>query len=517
MEDSKRAYVELVKLHRDAATLSSVSQLLNWDQETYMPPRAAPFRAEQMSELARIVHERRIDPRVGSLLSACERNGVMKDALSAANVREMRRDYDLSTKLPSSLVAELAMTASQSQEVWKESREKNDFESFAPWLEKMMSLSRRKAECLGVKAGGELYDALLDEHEPGMTAKEVEATFTPLRKSLADLIAEIAEAKKSKRGKVSTKCLEVDLDPDSQHRFGMHVLEKMGFDLEAGRLDTTAHPFCSGLGPGDTRLTTRYREEKFTDALFGTLHEMGHGLYEQGLPKNGAEGGKSLDLYGTPLTEAISLGIHESQSRMWENFVGRGKAFWKWALPISKKYFGKALQKYDVKDFFAAVNTTTPSLIRVEADETTYNMHVMIRFEIERLLISGAMKVGDVPGEWNKRYKEYLGVKVPDDRRGCLQDVHWSFGLVGYFPTYTLGNLYAAQLWETILAELPDLEKRMAKGDFAPLRGWLQEKIHKHGKRYRAAELCRVVTGKALSAEPLLRHLRGKAEAVYGL
>lgn len=517
MAEKNGSYAELVKMHREAAALSSVSQLLNWDQETYMPPRAAPFRAEQMAELARIVHDRRTNPRVGELIAACENNGVMKDPTTAANVREMRRDFDQSTRLPSDLVAELALTASQSQDAWKHAREKSDFAAFAPWLEKMMALSRRKAECLGVEASGELYDALIDEHEPGMTARAVEATFTPLRKQLADLIAEIATVSGTKKGKVSTKCLDAKLDSDAQHKFGLHVLGKMGFDLDAGRLDVTTHPFCSGLAPGDTRLTTRYREEKFTDALFGTLHEMGHGLYEQGLPKIGEGAGKGLDLYGTPLTESISLGIHESQSRMWENFVGRGKPFWKWALPLSKKYFGKALQKYSVKDFYAAVNTTTPSLIRVEADETTYNMHVMIRFEIERALISGSMKVKDVPGEWNARYKDYLGVKVPDDRRGCLQDVHWSFGLVGYFPTYTLGNLYAAQMWETILAEIPDLEKRMAKGDFAALRAWLLQKIHRHGKRYRAAELCEKVTGKALSAEPLMRHLRGKAKAVYGI
>jgi carboxypeptidase Taq len=517
MAGSSRSYAELVKWHRVAATLSSVSQLLNWDQETYMPPQAAPFRAEQMSELARLVHERRIDPRVGKLISACERNGVMRDASAAANVREMRRDFNLATKLPSSLVAEIALAASQSQEVWKEAREKSDFSMFAPSLERMVALMRKKAKCLGVARGGEAYDALLDEHEPGMTAKAVEATFTPLRQRLADLIAEIARAKKTRRGKVSTKCLDVELDADAQHKFGLHVLEKMGFELQAGRLDTTTHPFCSGMAPGDTRLTTRYREERFTDALFGTLHEMGHGLYEQGLPKIGSGGKSGLDLYGTPLTEAISLGIHESQSRMWENFVGRGRAFWTWALPISKQYFGKSLLKYGVEDFYAAVNTTTPSLIRVEADEGTYNMHVMIRFEIERGLISGAMKVKEVPGEWNRRYKDYLGVKVPDDRRGCLQDVHWSFGLFGYFPTYTLGNLYAAQFWETIMQEIPDLEKRMAKGDFSALRAWLLKKIHRHGKRYQAAELCRIVTGKPLSADPLLRHLRGKAEAVYGI
>jgi carboxypeptidase Taq len=294
----------------------------------------------------------------------------------------------------------------------------------------------------------------------------------------------------------------------------------MGFDLKHGRLDTTAHPFCQDMGPGDVRLTTRYKGDRFTDALFGTMHEGGHGLYEQGLPVLGVLGGNgdgtgNGSLFGQPLGSAISLGIHESQSRMWENFVGRSKPFWKWLLNKSPKFFGSALDKYDVKDFYHAVNTVTPSFIRVEADETTYNMHVMIRFELERALIEGALPIADLPAEWNRRYAEYLGVKVPDDRRGCLQDVHWSFGLIGYFPTYTLGNLYAAQFWETISEQLPDLNKQIGKGKFLELRDWLRENIHKHGRRYRAAELCKHVTGKDVSADPLMRHLAEKAEAVY--
>ncbi len=511
---SASTYQELVQLHRKVAMISSVSALLNWDQETYMPPAGAEFRAEQQSAIARMVHERRTDARIGELLRACESNGVMKSIDgAAANVREMRRDYDLATKLPTDLVAEIAMVTSQAQEAWKAARRDSDFSAFSPWLERVITLMRRKAQCLGVPAGGELYDCLLDENEPGMTARELERIFPPLRQALTDLIAQVRRAARKKP--VSTRCFDVKLDPQAQHAFGLFVLGQMGFDLRAGRLDTTTHPFCSGLAPGDTRLTTRYREERFTDALYGTMHEMGHGLYEQGLPKLPADGG--ADLYGTPLADAVSLGIHESQSRMWENFVGRSRAFWKWALPKSRKYFGKALDRWDADDFNRAVNTVTPSLIRVEADETTYNMHVMIRFEIERALIAGDMKVKDVPGEWNRRYQEYLGVKVPDDRRGCLQDVHWSFGLVGYFPTYTLGNLYAAQFWEKINADIPALHKQMGKGQFGALRDWLLVNIHRHGKRYRAGELCRLVTGSDLSAEPLLRHLRAKARAVYGV
>jgi carboxypeptidase Taq len=512
------AYAELCELLRQAATLGAVDQLLNWDQETYMPHAAAANRAEQQSLLAAIVHQRKTDPKIGELLARCEADGGLNKPGSetAANLREMRRDYDLATKLPNELVAELAKVGSQAQEVWKAARQKSDFAMFAPWLEKMYGLIRRKAECYGVPSGGELYDALLNEYEQGMTARQIDEIFTPLRGRLAALIAKVRESGGGGgKTKVSTKCLEVKVDPRDQHAFGQRVIETMGFDLTAGRLDVTTHPFCSGFAPGDTRLTTRYRDEKFTDALYGTMHEAGHGLYEQGLPKGPQ--GKRPGYFGQPLGESISLGIHESQSRMWENFVGRSKPFWKWAQPLIVKHLSKKFDKWGAKDFYAATNTTKASFIRVEADEGTYNMHIMVRFEIERALVSGQMSVKDVPREWNKRYKEYLGIEVPDDRRGCLQDVHWSFGLIGYFPTYTLGNLYAAQFWETINEAIPDLSKQISKGKFIELKNWLNENIHRHGRRYLAADLCKRVTGKELSADPLMRHLTGKAEAVYGI
>lgn len=519
MPGAPPAYAELCKLLREEATIRSVGSLLSWDQETYMPPGGGAHRADQLALVAEIQHKRKTDPRIGELIAKCEHDKTLnRDPATVANTREMRRDYDLATKLPADLVAELARTGSQAQQVWKEARAKSDFAMFAPWLEKMMALSRRKAECYGVPAGGELYDALLDEYEPGMTARQVEAIFGPLRGRLVELISRVAASKT----KVPTKCLDIAIKPSKQHEFGLYVLGHMGFDLKHGRLDITTHPFCQDMGPGDVRLTTRYRGDRFTDALYGTMHEGGHGLYEQGLPLLGGSGGGSGgsdngSYFGQPLGSAISLGIHESQSRMWENFVGRSKPFWKWVLNKSGKFFGSALEKYDAKDFYHAVNTVTPSFIRVEADETTYNMHVMIRFELERALIEGALPVKDLPAEWNRRYFDYLGIKVPDDRRGCLQDVHWSFGLIGYFPTYTLGNLYAAQFWETILEQLPDLNKQITKGKFLGLRDWLKENIHTHGKRYRAGELCKRVTGKDLSADPLLRHLTEKAETVYGI
>jgi carboxypeptidase Taq len=514
-KSERSAYLELCDLAREAATLGSIGALLGWDQETYMPPAAAEHRSSEQEIIAKLVHERKTSPRVGELIAACESDlSVAGDPASetAAAVREFRRDYDLATKLPSELVAELAKVGSQAQEVWKEARAKDDFAMFEPWLTRMMELSRRKADCYGVPAGGEKYDALLNEYEPGMTAREIEAIFKPLRERLAGFISQIQRS----TNKPSDKPILVKIEAERQHKFGLFILEACGFDLKAGRLDVTTHPFCSGMAPGDTRLTTRYRDERFTDALYGTMHEMGHGLYEQGLPKSGKlEDGGSL--LGNPLADSISLGIHESQSRMWENLVGRSREFWEWALPHAKKILGPAMEPFGVDDLYRAVNIVNPSLVRVEADETTYNLHIMARFESERALLAGDLKVKDVPGVWNAKYKEYLGVDVPNDTKGCLQDVHWSFGLIGYFPTYTLGNLYAAQFWETIRGQITDLDRQIRSGQFLALKEWLNNNIHRHGKRYRAADLCKMVTGRPLSADPMMRYLEGKLRPVYGV
>ncbi len=501
-------YARLCAHARETGVLRAVEALLSWDQETYMPPAGAASRAEQSSAMAGIIHERRTDPKLGDLIAACESDAeLMADAESPAarNVREFRRSFDKKTKLPTSLVAELARVGSQAQEAWKAAREADDFQAFEPWLSTMMDLTRQKAECYGVPAGGELYDTLVDDYEPGATAAEIEAVFTPLGERLSALVKDLLDnGTPPNDAPLATK-----IDASRQHAFGMKVIEGLGFDTNAGRLDVTTHPFCEGLAPGDTRLTTRYRDEKFTDALYGTMHECGHGLYEQGLPK--------AEHFGEPLGDSISLGIHESQSRMWENFVGRSREFWVWALPHAHKTLGSGLEKFGVDDLYGATNLVQRSYIRVEADEATYNLHVMLRFGIERSLLRGDLAVGDLPGVWNERFEQLLGVKVPDNRRGCLQDVHWSFGLIGYFPTYTLGNLYAAQFWEKINADIPDLSAQMSRGEFAALLGWLRENIHQHGQRYRAGELCERITGLPLSADPLMRHLEGKLRPVYGM
>jgi len=502
------AYDELCELARSWSHLESAAKLAAWDQETYMPGGAAPARAEQMSALASIIHERKTSRQVGDLIVACEDDAsLMADESSpeARSIREFRRDYDMATKLPKALVEEMARTGSQAQQVWKEARAKSDFALFKPWLEKMVSLARRKAACYGWDSvDGEAYDALLNEYEPGMKSAEVERIFTPLGEKLATLVARLGEGTPP-----DTSVLEAPVPTDRQHAFGLLVLDAIGFDMASGRLDTTTHPFCEGMATGDTRLTTRYRESRFADSLGCTMHEAGHGIYEQGLPKAAH--------FGTPLGESISLGIHESQSRMWENFVGRGRAFWTWALPHAQRLMSPALDGRSVEDLYRSVNTASPSYIRVEADEATYNLHIMLRFEIERAILNEDLAVDDVPRVWNETFKRYLGLEVPDDAHGCLQDVHWSFGLMGYFPTYCLGNLYAAQLWDTINEQIPDLDDQMSAGEFGTLRAWLNDNVHAHGRRYRAGELCEMLTGKSLSAEPLLRHLEGKLAPIYGV
>ncbi|MBX3360747.1 MAG: carboxypeptidase M32 [Phycisphaeraceae bacterium] len=504
MSSENTSYTQLRTLMREAGTLGSVNALLAWDQETFMPSGGADARAEQRSMIATMVHERRTSARVGELIVACEHDASLPET-ERANVREMRRDYDLLTKLPASLVGEIASTATKAQEAWKDARQNSDFATFRPWLEKMMELARQKAACYGTPAGGEPYDALLEEYEPGARAAELEKVFTPLASELSALIAKIGASGKTERLAIKPP----SIDASKQHAFGQFLLTSMGFDMNSGRLDTTAHPFCEGLGPGDTRLTTRYREDEFGGAMYGTLHEMGHGLYEQGLPK--------MERYGEPLGEAISLGIHESQSRMWENLVGRSRAFWMWAQPNASKMMSAWFGTQSVDALYSMSNVVKPSYIRVEADEATYNLHILLRFTLERALLKGDLSVAELPGAWNSMFETLFGLRVPDDRRGCLQDVHWSCALIGYFPTYSLGNLYAAQFFETARAAMPDLDVRFARGDFAPLLGWLRTNIHQHGRRYRAGELCERVTGKKLDSGALLRYLKGKAAEVYGV
>ncbi len=504
--EQTKEYVELLGLLREAATLNSVGALLSWDQETLMPPRAAAFRAQQLSTMSKLAHERRTDPRIGELLAACENNSdIQEDALAHANIREARRDYDRAVKLPSELIVQMAETNSMGMEAWKEARAKSDYALFKPWLEKQVDLNRRKAECYGVPAGGELYDALMEDFEPGMLSAEVDRLFVPFRAALTPLIAAIADAPK----RPSDAVQRIQTDIEKQKELNRFVAGAVGFDYQGGILAVSTHPFSESVAPGDTRMTTRYSTTNFPEAISTTLHESGHSIYEQNQPK--------AERFGQPLAEAISLGIHESQSRMLENQMGRSRAFWEWALPHAKRILGSGASAATVDDVFGAINIVRPHFIRVESDEVTYNLHIMLRFDLERAMIRGDLSPADLPGAWNERMKNDLGLSVTDDAQGCLQDVHWSMGAIGYFATYSLGNLYAGQFWDKINQDIPDLEAQFSRGEFSGLIGWLSENIHQHGRRYSAPELCRRITGKELSHESLMSYLKAKLHPLYGL
>jgi carboxypeptidase Taq len=497
---SATAYADLISHIKDCRMLESCGSLLGWDERTYMPTQGSRHRGEQMALLARLVHEMLTAPRVGELLAAAEAEKPERDSVEAANLREIRRAHDRAAKLPRELVEELARVTTQAQQVWQQARHDNDFPAFLPWLEKIVALKRREAQAVGYTEAA--YDALLDEYEPGATTAEVTAVFAELRKELVPLVAGILE--RGKRPK--TDILEREYPVERQAIFGQSAAAAIGFDFTAGRLDVTTHPFCSTTGPGDVRLTTRYNAKHFNEGFFGILHEAGHGIYEQGLP---------AEHFGTPCGSAASLGIHESQSRLWENQVGRSRVFWEHFFPRARQVFVGALHDVGFDDFLLAVNDVRPSLIRIEADEATYNLHIILRFELEQALVSGDLEAANVPGAWNEKFQQFLGLTPPNDAQGCLQDIHWSFGGLGYFPTYTLGNLYAAQFMEQARSDLPGFEEGVRRGDFAALKGWLHEKIHRHGQRWRAGELCRRITGRALSPQPLVRYLREKYEALY--
>lgn len=502
-----RDYQALRKRSHECHLLASSASILSWDREVMMPEGGIELRSDQISLLARLYHERMTSPEIGDLIAACEADeSLSADPLSpdAVNLREWRRQYDRQVRLPSSLIEEEAALASRGQHAWAEARKNDDFNHFKPFLEKGLDLLKRKAECYGWDDSGEPWDALAEDYEPGCTAAQVAEVFTPLRRELKSLLDELMGSSTQP----SNAFNELKLPQEDQKKFVEFVARSIGFDFQRGRLDVSTHPFCSGTHPGDVRLTTRFHDDNVNDALGSTMHEAGHGMYEQGLPAEHA---------GTPMGRAVSLGIHESQSRLWENQVGRSRAFWNWLSPRLGEFFGEATSSLSQEDVYAGANRVKPDYIRVEADEATYNMHIMIRFELERAMMNGQLDVADLPGAWKEKYREYLGLDIPDDRRGCLQDVHWSMLSMGYFPTYTLGNLYSAQLFESALEAIPDLESRFERGEFGALKTWLNDNVHAHGQRYRAAELCEHVTGKPLSAEPLLRHLRGKLKPIYGL
>jgi carboxypeptidase Taq len=492
------AYDELIRLVREEALLASCVDLLEWDEETYLPRGGVAHRSEQLALLAGLLHDRGTDPRLGELLDLVEGSRLVAEPESAAavNVREIRRAYDRQRKLPRKLVAESARVTALAQQGWADAREASDYDVFRPWLERIVKLSREEAEAVGYPETA--YDALLDDYEPGITTAEVATLFEDLKRELLPLLDTITAGRKP-RARTGTQRREFAID--RQRLFGEAVAAAVGFDLERGRLDSALHPFCTGLGPGDCRITARFSSRDFAGGFFGILHETGHALYEQGL---------EAEHYGTPMGEAASLGVHESQSRLWENLVGRSRSFWQHFYPRARAVFHDALGDLKLDAFLAGINRVERSCVRVRADEVTYNLHILIRFELEQSLVGGELSAADLPEAWNAAYQRTLGIVPSSDVEGCLQDGHWAEGLMGYFPTYTLGNLYAAQLFAAARAQLGDLDVQFARGDFATLLGWLREHVHRHGQRYTPKQLVERATGAPPDWRPLIAALRTK-------
>ena len=493
-QTKQKMYQNLLDRMHEISLIASAAEVLNWDQETYMPARAVTFRADQLAHLTGLSHRLFTALEVGQWISECEQSEMDPEGPAAANIREWRRSYNRQTRLPSSLVEELERECSLAREAWVEAKKRSEFGVFKPHLEKIVDLNRRMADLWGWKESP--YNALLEEYEPGMSVCRLETLFQTLGTSLKDLLGTAIEQSR----RIPAGFLEADYPVENQKAFNREVAEAMGFDFTSGRIDTTEHPFCTTLGPRDCRLTTRYDVRNFTDSLFSVLHEAGHGLYEQGLEES---------FFGTPCGSYASLGVHESQSRLWENHVGRSEAFWEHWHPRACHYFPH-LKRFSPRQIAVAVNRVQPSLIRVDADQATYDSHIILRFDLERRLIEGRLAVADVPAAWNERFKELLGLEVPDDARGCLQDVHWSLGSFGYFPTYTLGNLNAAQLMSKAQSDIEGLNNFLRQGNYAPLLGWLREKIHRHGKRYLPADLIAKATGEAPGVAAHLRYLRDR-------
>lgn len=509
--ETPAAFYELCRLSKQCAILESIDSLLGWDERTMIPANGGSYRAEQMKTMAGLIHQQRTSPRWTELLDELAASDWQPPLGSdaAGTIRQVRRAVERARKLPQALVEALAEATVTGQQVWSQAKREQNFERFAPQLQRIIELKREQAAAIGFQET--LYDALLDEYEPGAKTADLQTVLHELKDQLVPLIRRVAESKLRQPQALALPdvgLLRGKFPVQNQRSLATKAASAIGFDFNRGRLDVTDHPFCSEMGPDDCRITTRYDEFFFNTAFFGVLHEAGHALYEQGLRS---------DQYGLPPGRYCSLGIHESQSRLWENCVGRSRGFWEFLFHSAQSEFPAALGKVSLSDFYAAINSVQPSLIRVEADEATYNLHVIVRFELEQMLLSGDLPVRDLPEQWNLKYEQALGVTPANDAEGCLQDVHWSAGLFGYFPTYSLGNLYAAQLFEKAGKDLGDFEQMFANGEFDLLKRWLTEKIYRHGQNFAAADLVQQVTGEPLSSRPLLKYLEAKLRPLYGV
>ena len=498
---SQAKFDELRDRLAEISDLSKTGALLGWDQQVMMPPRGAALRAEQLATIGRIAHQKFTSAEMGTLIDGLRSWGEERDydSFEASLIRVTALDWEKSSKVPSELRAEMSRSAALANPVWVEARKRNDFAAFLPVLRKNLDLRKRYIDCFEV--GDEPYDIVLDDYERGMKTKEVRTIFDYLKEHQAPLVKEVAA-----RGGNQPHNHDFAIEP--QKVFELEVVRAFGFTDEAWRLDPTVHPFASGTGVTDIRITTRYFSEHL-GGLFGTMHEFGHGLYEHQVdPK----------LERSPLARGVSLGMHESQSRMWENLVGRSLPFWRHFFPRLQQHFPDELGGYDYDRWYREVNAVEPSLIRVESDEATYNLHIILRFELEQAMLADEFPLEQLPEEWNRRMWDYLGIEVPNDTLGVLQDVHWSGGSIGYFPTYALGNLISAQIWEKVTTDLPDLYEGFEQGEFGPLRDWLRERLHRYGRKFTPGEtLERVVGTSEIDPELYVRYLREKLAAIYGI
>lgn len=505
--NSDSALVRLHELDRAHRTIARVSAALQWDQETYLPASAVEERADQLAALEGIAHERATEEEIGRLLErlgSVSANPCGDESLPQVErdfLRVLRRDYDRSVSLPADLITAQARDAGLSQAAWVQARAADDFAAFAPHLRTMIAHAKRKARCLGFEKNP--YDGLLDLYEPGMTEEAIAAVFDPFRERLSSLVRKIAA-----KPQPEAAFLSYGYPVEAQDAFGRELMRDLGFEFERGRLDLSAHPFTTTLGCDDVRITTRYSPTNIVSGLYSIIHETGHALYELGF---GPELRPSL------LAEGTSMGIHESQSRFWENVICRGLPFWRGRFPALRAAFPAQLQNVDAEAFYRAVNIVRPSLIRVDADEVTYSLHVILRFELERRIFSDNLDVDDLPAAWRALMVELLGVEPETDAAGVLQDVHWSMGAFGYFPSYALGNLYGLQLWRVLKSELGEVDMAVEAGRFQPILGWLREKVHSMGRRLDPADLLFSATGQQLDSGPFIEYLETKYGALYSL
>ena len=483
---------------------SDILSLVNWDSATGAPPKGTSLTSKAKGTLASEMFRLTTSEEMGSYLETLTKTTVYNqlDDVTKACVRERKRSYDKAKRIPPTLHKEFVIHSSNARKFWEEAKSTDNFAHFQPSLEKMVEIMRRFIDCYGYDEHP--YDALLDNYEPQFTVKKLDTLFSGLRTRTIELLERVQRSSHQPNSEVFTQFFDVA----KQKEFSLFILPKLGYDLDAGRLDESAHPFATGINTGDVRITTRYHERDPRGAIFGTIHECGHALYEQGV---------NPDLEGTIIRRGTSMGIHESQSRFLENIVGRSYEFWTLFYPDLQRFFPEQFKEVSVEEFYRAVNAVEPSFIRVEADELTYNLHIMIRYEIEKALMASEIEVKDLPDIWNEKIKEYLGITPPSNSLGVLQDIHWSFGGFGYFPSYSLGNLYAAQIRHTLLQQMPSFTTLIAEGNFTPIREWLREQIHQYGKMYTPAELIMRVTGEELNAAYLMDYLEEKYTNLYQL